>query len=444
MGSVRNGLSFGLVLSALLYGCGSSGSGSDTQNSVTYTTDSGSSGSTAELPLAKLQVVDTGQLLCFDNTNEITCPNQDESFYGQDAQQLGLTFDLQLNGDGTVTDYNTGLMWQQSPDQNGDGVIDINDKLTYEQATDQLPLSYAGYDDWRLPTIKELYSLMDFRGTDPSGYDGTDTSNLIAFIDRDYFDFAYGDTAAEERLIDAQFASSTLYVDETANGGDSILGGGTLFGVNFADGRIKGYGLSLLGSDKDFYVIYVRGESGYGENQLVDHNDGTITDLTTSLMWQQHDSGVGLNWHDALAYVQQQNEASLLGYSDWRLPNAKELQSLVDYSRSPVTSNSPAIAAEFDSTAIINEAGELDYPFYWTSTTHKNWTDSAGGAAAYVAFGRCLGFDTNSDSWIDVHGAGCQRSDPKVGDPADYPQGHGPQGDAIRIFNYVRLVRGGS
>ena len=43
--------------------------------------------------------------------------------------------------------------------------------------------------------------------------------------------------------------------------------------------------------------------------------------------------------------------------------------------------------------------------------------------------------------WRDVHGAGCQRSDPMEGDPADYPYGHGPQGDAIRIYNYVRCVR---
>ena len=41
----------------------------------------------------------------------------------------------------------------------------------------------------------------------------------------------------------------------------------------------------------------------------------------------------------------------------------------------------------------------------------------------------------------DVHGAGAQRSDPKAGDPGDYPQGHEPQGDVIRVFNYVRLVR---
>ena len=43
---------------------------------------------------------------------------------------------------------------------------------------------------------------------------------------------------------------------------------------------------------------------------------------------------------------------------------------------------------------------------------------------------------------IDVHGAGCQRSDPKTGDPDDYPSlGNGPQGDVQRVFNFVRLVR---
>jgi hypothetical protein len=45
---------------------------------------------------------------------------------------------------------------------------------------------------------------------------------------------------------------------------------------------------------------------------------------------------------------------------------------------------------------------------------------------------------------MDVHGAGAQRSDPKDGDPANWPYGNGPQGDVIRIFNFVRLVRDAS
>ena len=44
-------------------------------------------------------------------------------------------------------------------------------------------------------------------------------------------------------------------------------------------------------------------------------------------------------------------------------------------------------------------------------------------------------------TWSDVHGAGSQRSDPKEGDPEDWPTGRGPQGDAVRIYNFVRLVR---
>jgi hypothetical protein len=51
-------------------------------------------------------------------------------------------------------------------------------------------------------------------------------------------------------------------------------------------------------------------------------------------MWTQSDSGVGMDWEHALALAQTKNGEKLLGYSDWRLPNTKELQTLVDYTRS--------------------------------------------------------------------------------------------------------------
>jgi hypothetical protein len=326
-------------------------------------------------------------------------------------------------------------MWQQSPDTDGDGDIDADDKRSYDQAVAMTStLDLGGYTDWRLPTIKELYSLIDFNGIDPSGYEGTDTSGLIPFIDTAYFDFAYGDTSADERIIDAQYASSNLYVSNTANDG-----GRTMFGVNFADGRIKGYGLTFFGSDKTFFVIYVRGNTGYGHNDFTDNGDLTITDYATGLMWSQDDSETGLNWEEALAWVEQKNAQNYLGYSDWRLPNAKELQSIVDYSRSPATTGTAAIEPLFNATSITNEADQSDYPFYWSSTTHANWTATPGAFGVYVAFGRAMGY--MNGTWVDVHGAGAQRSDPKAGDPADWPTGNGPQGDAIRIYNYVRLVR---
>ena len=316
-------------------------------------------------------VVDSGQAKCYSNINaEITCPTAGEAFYGQDAQHTGNASSFIDNVDGTVTDNITGLMWQQSPDTNGDGDIDADDKQTYDEAVAGASSVNLGvYIDWRLPTIKELYSLIDFSGKDPSGYEGSDTSGLIPFIDTAYFDFAYGDTGAGERIIDAQYASSNLYVSNTANDG-----GRTMFGVNFADGRIKGYGLTLSGLYKTFFVIYVRDNTSYGQNIFTDNGDGTITDSATGLMWTQDDSAIGLNWEEALAWVVQMNAADYLGYNDWRLPNAKELQSIVDYTRSPDTTSSAAIDPLFNVASIVNEAGQTDFPAYWSSTTHVNWT----------------------------------------------------------------------
>jgi hypothetical protein len=147
-----------------------------------------------------------------------------------------------------------------------------------------------------------------------------------------------------------------------------------------------------------------------------------------------------MNWEDALAWVQQKNAENYLSHDDWRLPNAKELQSLIDYSRSPDATGSAAIDPVFDATQITNLAGESDYPFYWSGTTFLRFDGSAANAV-YVAFGRGMGTMDGVNA-IDVHGAGCQRSDPKDGDPEDYPSmGHGPQGDVQRVFNHVRLVR---
>ncbi len=417
-----------VALGLLAAGCSSV---SDDSAATTTTATAGSSAGGLTYP-----VVDTGQVAFYDAEREIAEPTEGEPFHGQDAAHAGNQPSYTDNGDGTVTDDVTGLVWQQSADTDADGDIDAADKLSYDAAIaycDDLDL--GGTDDWQLPTIKQLYSLIDFTGVDPSGYEQTDTSGLVPFIDTDYIDFAYGDTGAGERIIDAQYASSTVYVSDT----DEEL----LFGVNFADGRIKGYGTTLGGRDKTFAVACVQTNNTYGVNAFTDNADGTITDKATGLMWAQDDSGAdapeGLTWEEALAYVDQLNAAGYLGYSDWRLPNVKELQSVVDYSRSPDTTDSAAMDPLFDATPITNEEGETDYAFYWSSTTHANWTDTEGAAGAYVSFGRALGY--MDGSWRDVHGAGAQRSDPKVGNPDDYPAGFGPQGDAIRILNYVRLVR---
>ncbi|MBU1118480.1 DUF1566 domain-containing protein [Patescibacteria group bacterium] len=359
-------------------------------------------------------VVDTGQESCSNNTDKMKCPNKGKAFYGQDAQYVGNKLSYRDNGDGTVTDVNTGLMWQQDPGA----------KKSYEEAqAGAQSFELAGHDDWRLPTIKELYSLMDFRGIDPSSMNSAE--GLRPYIDDEYFGFEYGDLSTGDRIIDSQWATSSVYNADVMNNQECF------FGVNFADGRIKCYPTKR---GKGYFTIYVRGDS-YGENNLVKNSD-TISDKSTGLTWMKQDSGSGMNWEDALAYCE---DLELDGKSDWRLPNAKELHSIVDYSRSPDATNSAAIDPLFEVSSITNEAGKKDYAFFWTSTTHIS--ERGYDRAAYIPFGRALGYMKEFGGWVDVHGAGAQRSDPKAGDPDEYPTGLGPQGDAIRIDNYVRCVR---
>lgn len=369
------------------------------------------------------EIVGTGQTEFYDNNEKINEPSKDEDFYGQDAMYIRNKASYTDNEDGTITDNITGLMWQK----------DAGNKKTYEEAIkESKSLKLGGYSDWRMANIKELYSLINF-----NGITGKNKTNSVSYLDDDYFEIYFGDKNKGERYIDAQYMSSTKYVSTTMKGAE------TVFGVNFVDGRIKGYGLvdKKTKQDKEFYTIFVRGNEMYGKNKFIDNKDGTITDLATGLMWLQEDSKISMSWKAALEYGENMIFA---GYDDWKVPDAKELQSIVDYSKSPATSKSAAINSIFNVTRIKDEADNENYPFYWTSTTHLDGP-KLGSSAVYIAFGEALGymqFPRSKDvELMDVHGAGAQRSDPKVGNASDYPNGFGPQGDVRRINNYVRLVR---
>lgn len=404
-------------------------------------------------------VVDAGQIKCYSSTGEITCPPSGQTFFGQDAQYSFHPSNYVLSTDTkTVYDNNTGLTWMSSPNNTNTAPVKT-DRMTFTAAQTWITtvngLNYGGYNDWRIPTIKEIYSLYSSKGTDPSSYIGTDLSVLTPFIDTNYFKFKWGNTSIGERLIDQQYASNTTFVLNPSGSGYQKL-----FAVNFADGRIKGYDMidALSGLPKTFYFQLVRGPLTYGHNNFVDNGNQTITDTETGLMWSKNDNNSALNWSDALIWVQTQNTANYLGYNDWRMPDVKELQSIVNYSNSPDYNSLPAIDVNyFNCSSITNENGQSDFPYYWSSSTHAPYNLTGNATEAdYVAFGRALGWPTTIGSWIDVHGAGAQRSDPKI--TANFNPGAtvhtvivggitytgyswGPQGDAIRAANYVRLVR---
>ncbi len=379
------------VLLAVVFAASACGSENSSESSTS---------TEAEAATASRVMTATGQTDCYDEAGEVlSCPEPGEDFFGQDANfSAGSAMAFEDNGDGTVSDLNTGLDWQQVP---------TSDDFTWQEGVEYADgLELGGFDDWRLPTTDELYSISNFGLGWP-------------YLDTDYFSLA-----GEGVTKDEQYWSSDYYVGTTVEGGTE-----SAFGVNHVTGHIKAYSAEATGPVGGKYVRAVRGEE-YGENEFVDNGDGTISDEATGLMWAQSDDGVELDWQDALAYA----EASELGgYDDWRLPNVKELQAIVTYSRSPSASEEsaigPAIDELFSVTEITNEAGDSDYGYAWSSTSAQFTSGDPYSYAWYVAFGRAV-----DDEGLDFHGAGAVRFDTKTEDGPDAEGGE-------RYYNFVRLVR---
>lgn len=110
-----------------------------------------------------------------------------------------------------------------------------------------------------------------------------------------------------------------------------------------------------------------------------DNGDGTVTDHVTGLMWARDGGGPGcangamMNWNDAIDWAQ---NLAFAGYTDWRLPNLRELQSIVDYS---------VIDPSLDALYFPNTR---HYPYLTSTTSSKD-----NGKAFYINFdnGRCGG-----------------------------------------------------
>jgi len=106
------------------------------------------------------------------------------------------------NGDGTVSDTLTGLIWEQKTDDGG--LRDKDNTYTWQQGLDYCNnLTLAGQSDWRLPTIKELASLADLSRYNPaidpvfkiytvSSYYWSSTTNAYYTDDAWYVYFSYG------------------------------------------------------------------------------------------------------------------------------------------------------------------------------------------------------------------------------------------------------------
>lgn len=267
---------------------------------------------------------DTNQSDCYNDSISITCPSSGEDYYGQDAQYSSNSPSYTDNGDGTITDNRTGLVWQQTVGTTTDNWNNAKSYCTNNTAG--LPGS-----GWRLPSSLELFGLFYFGSSAP-------------YVNSTYF----------SGVDSAAFYWSSSEWDPLNNSDE-------YFGVIFDSNLTRDW--------KDYSephrVWCVRGyetSRSFGDNSFVDNNNGTITDTLTGFMWQKSE-GETVTWKQAL-----NNCENLIidSYSDWRLPSIKEMLSIaVNYRDYPA----------FD-TNYFSYADNWDI-YYWTSTTSLNRSDYA-------------------------------------------------------------------
>ena len=313
-------------------------------------------------------VPDTGQTACYDGYGNVVlpCPSPDQPFYGQNGNySINPLSYTKLDGNGNVLsgsvtswamtrDNVTGLIWEvktsmgngadYSDPHNADNTYTWydsnpatnggyagtpgNGKTTYstEDFINALNSShFGGYTDWRLPSVNELKSIVNYGIPDS-----------LPAITKEYFP----NTQASVYWSSDTYPYYIAYPDSS-------------WFVYFFDGS-NGYS----SKSQRGYVRAVRGGQLSSAAPYTDNGDGTVTDTSTGLMWQQSASTDEMIWEDALSYCV---NLKFAGYTDWRMPTIKELCSLVEYSTtySGLTINT---------TFFLNTQSFG----YWTSTTNTS------------------------------------------------------------------------
>jgi hypothetical protein len=289
----------------------------------------------------------TGQTKCYGNVWGIKIPCAGT---GQDGEiQAGVAWPeprFTDNDDDTMTDNLTGLMWTKNADL---------PEMTWQEALDYCNnLNLAGYSDWRLPNLNELESL--FNAGEPDDLDWLRTQGFTM-----------------PNVLNSWYWSSTPASPEygwAVMFWDGIVseGGGCVWPVRAGQcGHDSVICLPKTGQT----TSYATGDDGdlemgvaWPDPRFADNGDGTITDNLTGLMWTK-DANLpdgSKMWYQALNYVARMNAGIYknFGYTDWRLPNRKELFSLIDRSQ-----DHPALPAGHPFTNVQDRA-------YWSSSNYES------------------------------------------------------------------------
>jgi len=261
----------------------------------------------------------------------------------------------------TVYDQQTGLMWMQDA-----AISEL--PMTWEEALAFLSqmnaAGLAGYQDWHLPNRRELFSLIDHARINP------------AVARSDIF----------ENIFHGYYWTSTSCARLPAQAWYVHLGGAKVYrGMKYVS-----YMVWPVRVASDAAAVFQTGQracydaAGQSISCENTRQDGafrigrpwpeprfkaggsTVYDHLTGLIWSRMAAWkeTFLTWPDALAQIEAMNRQHVHGYNDWRMPNIKELESLVDLGR-----HSPALPREHPFVNVRN--------FYWSSTTSAYETNYA-------------------------------------------------------------------
>jgi hypothetical protein len=298
------------------------------------------------------------------------------------------------NGDQTITDNLTGLVWTKDAGTPTVGAC-TGGTMTWQSALDYVAClntsNYLGHNDWRLPNVNELESLINRGQVDSVAWLNTQGFTNTASHYWSSTSYDYGPDSA----WGVSFASGYVptynkpyYVHaRCVRGGQS--GSFEISVISLPQtGQIKCYdteGVEIscasTGQDGD-----IRAGVSW-PNPRFTNSDGTtpisgdlILDKLTGLEWTK-DAGtptVGsctgglMVWQSALDYVACLNTSNYLGHNDWRLPNVNELKSLINRGQE----NS---AAWLNSQGFTNNTASD----YWSSTTNAYAPDDAWSVYFY-------------------------------------------------------------
>jgi photosystem II stability/assembly factor-like uncharacterized protein len=270
------------------------------------------------------------------------------------------------NGDGTITDNLTGLMWDKNANRYGA-------RTWTEALSDANDLVIESYDDWRLPNVVELRSLINAGQSEPYTW-----LNSEGFSD----------------------VQANYYWLSTSSGTDAAMI------VNMIDGTmhsrfktetwflcaVRDYQPGIISLPKTGQTVsYSTGDDGelqkgvsWPSPRFVDNGFGALTDTLTGLMWEKAPSGtIRRNWTGALEYA---SSITLGGYTDWRIPNINERISLAYFGQS-------------DYTSWLSSQGFVGggWGYRWTSTRYAGATSWAVVGNGYMWN---FGWTVNNYVWV--------------------------------------------